>query len=170
MHIDVICGSVVSAVASEQLRGNREIVLAAVRECGRASPLNGVVYNPLNGEGSLVEGTAPVGGPLRFASTDMRADKEIVLEAVRVVGSALRFASDDLCADIDVALAAVGQSGDVLECAAHTPRPPHPSHAVTCLLGGLEACRYMPTSHAAPSPPTPLAHIPHTRMPICTPI
>ena len=51
---------------------------------------------------------------LRFASDELKADKEVVLAAVGQGGRALRYASE-LKADKEVVLAAVGQNGDAVE-------------------------------------------------------
>lgn len=76
--------------ASDELKADREVVLAAVNHYGPA---------------------------LEYASDDLKADKEIVLEAVKLWGSNLEYASDDLKADKDVVLAAVTNTGRALEYA-----------------------------------------------------
>ena len=70
--------------ASEALRADRDVALAAVAQDGSA---------------------------LEYASDALRDDKEIVLAAVRQNGWALRHASPDLQADREVVLAAVRQDG-----------------------------------------------------------
>ena len=55
--------------SSEELRGDREIVLATVQKCGRA---------------------------IQWASKELRGDRDIVLTAVRENGIALYFASEEL--------------------------------------------------------------------------
>jgi hypothetical protein len=52
---------------------------------------------------------------LRFFPEHLRADKEVVLTAVRQYGLAVQHASQDLRADKDIALAAVQQDGNALE-------------------------------------------------------
>lgn len=52
---------------------------------------------------------------LRFFPERLRADKEVVLTAVRQYGLAVQHASQDLLADKDIALAAVQQDGNALE-------------------------------------------------------
>ena len=54
-------------------------------------------------------------GLLRFFPERLRADKEVVLTAVRQYGLAVQHASQDLLADKDIALAAVQQDGNALE-------------------------------------------------------
>jgi len=77
--------------ATEAQRTDREILLAAVSESGRA---------------------------LEYASDELRADREIVLAAVSEDGDALKFASDDLKADREIVLAAVADDGYCLKYAA----------------------------------------------------
>ena len=60
------------------------------------------------------------GDALRYASKDLRADREVVLTAVRQNGLALEFANDDLRADREVVLAAVQQAGLALQFADET--------------------------------------------------
>jgi hypothetical protein len=54
-------------------------------------------------------------GLLRFFPEHLRADKEVVLTAVRQYGLAVQHASQDLRDDNDIALAAVQQDGNALE-------------------------------------------------------
>ena len=76
--------------ASEELRAERQVVLAAVKQFGNA---------------------------LEYASKELRADREIVLAAVKRNGWALRFASKELRADRQFVLAAVKAGGDALQFA-----------------------------------------------------
>ena len=62
-----------------------------------------------------LEELAVCGANLRFFSEPLRADREVVLTAVRQYGLAVQHASQDLLADKDVALAAVQQDGNALE-------------------------------------------------------
>ncbi len=57
------------------------------------------------------------GYALQNASDEMKADKEVVLAAVKEHGYALEYASDEMKADKEVVLAAVNQLGYVLEYA-----------------------------------------------------
>lgn len=79
--IDKMGGSAVK-YASEELRGDREIILKAVRDCGLA---------------------------LEYASEELRGDREIVLEAVKIHGDALVFASDELKGDKQIVMVALSQ-------------------------------------------------------------
>lgn len=73
--------------ASEELKNDKEGVLAAVAAAGRA---------------------------LQYASPALRRDKEVLLVAVAKAGHALSFASEHLRGDKEVVLVAVEQTGDVL--------------------------------------------------------
>ena len=57
---------------------------------------------------------------LQFAAAELLSDREVVLAAVGTDGRALRFASGELQADDEVVLAAVRQDGQALE---HAYRP-----------------------------------------------
>jgi hypothetical protein len=82
--------------ASEALRGDREVVMAAVKENGFA---------------------------LEFASEALRNDKKVVIAAVGYKGTclrhgrALKYASEELRNDIDVVRAALSQSWDAVNYA-----------------------------------------------------
>ena len=52
---------------------------------------------------------------LEYASLELRADREVVLEAVQQDGRALQYASEELQADREVVLAAVQQNGWAIE-------------------------------------------------------
>ena len=55
------------------------------------------------------------GNALCAVPNELRADREVVLAAVRADGDALQYASDELVqADREVVLAAVNQRGDLL--------------------------------------------------------
>ena len=77
--------------ASEELKADREVVLAAAQQ--------------VDGEG------------LGYASKELQADREVVLQAVRQNGWALKHASEELRADREVVLAAVQEDGRALEYA-----------------------------------------------------
>ena len=59
---------------------------------------------------------------LQFASSNMRNNREIVMEALRGCGSALEFASPELQNDQEVVLAAVKRSPDALQYASNDIR------------------------------------------------
>ena len=78
--------------ASDQLKADKEVVLAAINFDGLA---------------------------LQYASIELKADKEVVLAAVKNTGYALEFASDELKADNEVVTVAVNKAGDALAYASH---------------------------------------------------
>jgi len=82
------------AWASEELRSDRRLVLLALQANGR--------------HGSLERGCRQ---PLEVASGQLRADKDVVLAAVKGWNDALYFASCKMKADIDVVRAAVQRCG-----------------------------------------------------------
>eukprot|EP01050_Picozoa_sp_SAG11_P026223 SAG11_NODE_6202_length_1365_cov_4.463665_1_plen_208_part_10 len=78
-----------------ELKGDREVVLAAVGQKGRA---------------------------LEYAAEELRGDGEVVLAAVVQNGSALEYAAAKMRGNREVVLAAVGQDGRALEYAAEEMR------------------------------------------------
>ena len=100
--------------ASAALRGDREIVLVAVQNNGKALQY---ASEELRRDREIVLGAVgQTGLALKFASEVLKADKEIVLVAVQNLGWALQFAST-LSADREIVLAAVGQDGWALKFA-----------------------------------------------------
>eukprot|EP01046_Picozoa_sp_COSAG06_P008717 COSAG06_NODE_443_length_15706_cov_348.207022_10_plen_738_part_00 len=81
--------------APEELRGDKEVALAAVAQSG---------------------------GALQYASEELRGDKEVALAAVATSGGALVYASEALRGDEEVALAAVAQAGYALQYASEELR------------------------------------------------
>ena len=81
--------------ASEDLKADREVVLVAVKQSGRAVT-NRILY---------------------YASQELRDDKEVVLAAVSNYGPALCYASEDLKNDREVVLAAVKEDCGALSYA-----------------------------------------------------
>jgi hypothetical protein len=75
----ILYGIMLLQYARNELHGDKDVVLAAVKESGFA---------------------------LQCASTELRADKEVVLAAVKQDGDALGFASKELQKDEEVILAA----------------------------------------------------------------
>ena len=108
--------------ASEKLRGNDDIVLAAVEEFGRSLQHASTEFrHDIDGD-KLREDpefvlAAQDRDPLRYASTELRDDPEVVLPAVRQFGYSLQFASEWLRCDPEVVLAAVRQNGNSLQFA-----------------------------------------------------
>ena len=93
---------------SADLRGNREIVLAAVRTRSQALGITG--------DGHIS------GLPLSYATAELRADREVVLAAVQREGSSLIYASNELQADRDVVLTALSHAGATLHDASTADR------------------------------------------------
>ena len=85
--------------ASEELKNNREIVMAAVR--AKRSDLD-------DSDPQLA---------LEFASDELKKDCEVVMAAVKTHGLALAYASDELRKDHDIVLAAVQNRGNSLNYA-----------------------------------------------------
>jgi Domain of unknown function (DUF4116) len=101
--------------ASDELKADREYVLAAVRQNGWALQFASAA---LRADREVVlEGVRKDGRALYYASAALKADREVVLAAVRRNGYALPYVSYSLKADREVVLAAVRQNGNALECA-----------------------------------------------------
>ena len=107
--------------AAPELRRDRLFVGSLIR---RASPdvLRGAL-DGLRADRELVLQAVRRGGrALEYAAEDLRADEEVVREAVRQDGTALKYASKDLKAAKEVVLEAVRQDGRALEYAAEPLR------------------------------------------------
>ena len=76
--------------ATEELKGDREIVMTAVSHHGIA---------------------------LEFAAEELKADREIVMTAVSEDGWALEFAAEELRGDREIVITAVSENGSALEFA-----------------------------------------------------
>ena len=103
-------GGLAIAYASPGLQADREIVLEAVRQNGDA--LQYASRELWADREVLLEAVRQNGDALRYASAELQADREVLLEAVRQNGDALRYASAELWADREVVLEAVRQNGD----------------------------------------------------------
>eukprot|EP00971_Amphidinium_carterae_P295605 5870677-Amphidinium_carterae.1 len=98
------------------LRSDREIVLAAVTECGEALQF---AAKDLRGDRCIaLAAIAQHGTALQYASEELRADREVVLAAVSHHGEALEYAAESLRADREVVLAAIANNGLALLLAA----------------------------------------------------
>jgi len=104
--------------ADESLKADREVVLTAVQG-SRPTFLVKDFAKLLTSEKDLM--VAAVGSPrglgLQFADASLRADRELVLQAVREDGLNLQHATEALRADKEVVLAAVGQTPAALRFA-----------------------------------------------------
>eukprot|EP00658_Telonema_sp_P-2_P085706 TRINITY_DN9827_c0_g1_i2.p1 TRINITY_DN9827_c0_g1~~TRINITY_DN9827_c0_g1_i2.p1 ORF type:complete len:658 (+),score=155.70 TRINITY_DN9827_c0_g1_i2:188-2161(+) len=90
--------------ASEELRNDQGVVLAAVVWDGRALRFASEVLR--NDKDVVLAAVRENGHALEFVSEELRNDKEVVLDAVMVIGSALKVAAEELRNDKDVVLAA----------------------------------------------------------------
>ena len=98
--------------ASQELRADKEVVLAAVTQNGDA--LGYASDEPRADKEVVLAAVARNAGALKFASPELHADRDVVLTAVARNGHALMYASPELRADRDVVLAAVALSRDAL--------------------------------------------------------
>lgn len=100
---------------SEELRNDRDIVMAAISQNGYA-----VRYasDNLRNDKEIIE-TAIKNSKYAFqyASVELRADKDIVTHAIQKDGAALQYASNELCADRDIVMAAVNDKSYTLQYA-----------------------------------------------------
>jgi len=101
--------------ASEELRADKDVVLAAVKKDGWA--LTYASEELRTDREFVLAAVKHVGSALNYASKELRADRNVVLAAVKQSGWALKFASEDLRADREVVLAAVKQDGLALKFA-----------------------------------------------------
>jgi len=95
--------------ASDELKGDKEVVKAAVKShnnrTGEAKVKWDQMWNPDGG---------PILSPLHNASEELKGNKEVVMAAVNQDGYALLFASEELKGDKEMVLAAVNQDGEAL--------------------------------------------------------
>mmetsp|Transcript_154140 Transcript_154140/g.272128 ORF Transcript_154140/g.272128 Transcript_154140/m.272128 type:complete len:284 (+) Transcript_154140:75-926(+) len=97
----------------DELRSDRDIVLAALRRDGHSLQF---VSDALRSDPDVVLAAVKISGrSLEYASTSLQADKELVMLAVSQDGLAIRYADRQLRSDLDVVLAAVKQNGFALE-------------------------------------------------------
>ena len=103
--------------ASDRLRGNKEIVLTAIRNYGydEDSAL-GYASEELRGDKEVVfTAVQEYGAALEYASEELRNDKEVVLTAVKKDSEAFQFASEELRNDKEVVTVAIEQDGYALK-------------------------------------------------------
>ena len=104
-----------TSLLCDELRGDKEVVLAAVKIDARA--LQFASDNLKNDKKVMLAAVRNNAKALQFAPDDLKNDKEIVLTAVRNNGETLKFASDNLKNDKKVMLAAVQKRGKALQLA-----------------------------------------------------
>eukprot|EP00971_Amphidinium_carterae_P181891 3609283-Amphidinium_carterae.1 len=102
--------------ASEECKGDHELVMAAVQQDGYA--LKFAAAN-CQGESAIVLAAVMQSGTaIQYAAKDFARDREIVLVAVKQNGRALQFAEEPCSSDREIVLAAVRQYGPALVSAA----------------------------------------------------
>jgi hypothetical protein len=107
-------------LTSAEVRGDRELMLAAVSRYGCALQY---ASTELQGDREVVlAATAQDARALEYAALELRSDQACMLAAVALDGNALRFASAELTADQKVVMAAVNQNGSALEFASKALR------------------------------------------------
>jgi len=115
---------------AEHLRAHREIAVQAVRSsCGvEAAKILKAASADLRADRELVlEAVTRCGTALEHASSDLKRDREIVCKAIEQSVYAFRFVDDSLKADPEVALKAVGPSqnhGALREASARLQQDP----------------------------------------------
>ena len=106
--------------ASQELRKDREVVLRAVTNNGRALRY---AFEALKGDKKLVLAAVTQNGlALQHASEELQGDREVVLTAVAQYVDALGYASPELRADREMVLTAVTHNGWALEYASQELR------------------------------------------------
>jgi hypothetical protein len=103
--------------ASKKMQGDKEVVLAAVKQMGYALKY---ASKKMQGDKEVVLAALLRDGfALRSASKKMKGDKEVVLAALLIDGMALQSASKKMKGDKEVVLAAVKQMGNALKFASN---------------------------------------------------
>ena len=100
---------------SDDLRSDREVVIAAVKQNGVA--LEYASRELLSDRDFMLAAVGQDGATLEYASDELRADREIVIAAVGHCGPALQFAANALRRDRGVVLAAMLQDESALQYA-----------------------------------------------------
>jgi hypothetical protein len=106
-------GHLLASVA-EELKNDKEVVLAAVEHNGHALQHASVELKA--DKGVVLAAVEQTGLALKHASVELKNDKEVALAAVEQDGGALQNASVELKADKEVVLTAAAQSGEALKC------------------------------------------------------
>ena len=101
--------------ASEELKGDRQVVLEAVKQNGHA--LRHAAEELKRDRGVVMEAVKQSGYALQHASEELKRDRGVVMEAVKHNGHALRFASEELKRDRGVVMEAVKHNGHALRFA-----------------------------------------------------
>jgi hypothetical protein len=99
--------------ASAELKADREIVLAAVRQNGNAL----LIAPTFRNDKEMVLLSVSKKNTLEYVSPELKADREVVLVAVAENGDALEYASPELRADRKVVWVAIHENGSALQWA-----------------------------------------------------
>ena len=98
--------------ASEELRGDREVVMTAVSRTGWALRFTS---EELRGDREIVmKAVSQFGWALEYASEELRGDREIVMTTVSHVSLCLQFASEELRGNREIVMKAVSKQGHSL--------------------------------------------------------
>jgi len=108
--------------ASEKLKDDKEVVLAAVNQSSSAlidkdSALEHASERLKDDKEVVLAAVKKRGSALKYASERLKDDKEVVLVALKEKGSALEHASEKLKNDKEVVLVALNEKGSALEYA-----------------------------------------------------
>ena len=104
--------------ASKELQSDREVVLAAIDN--NVSAIEFASDNFRNDKEVIltaVKNSSIFGSAFEYASEELKSDREFILEAVKNGGSALQYASSELKSDREIVLEAVKCSGGSLQYA-----------------------------------------------------
>ena len=102
--------------ATEEMKGDREIVMAAVSKHGHTLQY---ATEELKGDREIVMAAVSKHGfALVYATEEMKGEREIVMAAVSQDGSALRYATQEMKGEREIVMAAVSTNGLALRCAA----------------------------------------------------
>mmetsp|Transcript_13785 Transcript_13785/g.26298 ORF Transcript_13785/g.26298 Transcript_13785/m.26298 type:complete len:299 (-) Transcript_13785:38-934(-) len=97
----------------ENIRSNRELIITAVKRSG-GEAFQFAADNLKQDREVVLEAVRVNGLALQYAANDVREDRAFMLEVVQIDGQALKYASERFRADREVVLAAVRQNGAAL--------------------------------------------------------
>ena len=113
--------------AAEELKRDKEVVLAAVQKCGTA--LEFACDELKRDRGVVLAALRQNGFALKHASDNFKSDREVVLAAVHNDGLALQYATEELKMEMDIVLAAVLENGFAARVASKKVQFKPPIHA-----------------------------------------
>lgn len=102
-------------VPPDEFRGDRDLMLAAVEQCGSALRL--AAEELLQDREFILSSMRRNGAALQYASEECRQDREIVLAAATEQGTAVQWACEELRQDQEVMLVAVQHVASALQMA-----------------------------------------------------